>query len=715
MAAGGFYLGLLVEACSDAWFWSVRQLVTVVASHNDLAAVRRDQRGVPSLVLGVGKRHRDRFRLPRPQTERLRQLHVGHHVLGLQLGELLDAPAVDDEVVQLKDLEPGGRLEREAVRHGGGAIVGDGDVMDALEVCRVVEVELGGVQRRGGAQHPRRVDQPAAHLQRGRHELGAGGGAVVPRQRGARARDAPGQLGGEGGPVPVAAAQRANVQRRDAGDVGRGHGRAALHHVRVLGPGAEDVAAGGRDVGLELQVVGRRPAAEDAGLAAGREVRDPGQGRVSRVQGKVGRHVGAGDQRLDDGVAGLGGDHAQEAARVRGAGRDDGPVVVVHEHVLGAQGLQVFLFAHKVAAGRAADERHGSGQVGGSGGVGAAGVVGVAGVEVEGHDGPAVDLGGKCGGRGKVSRLGGVGHAVAGHGQTVGGGGVVACADGCDGQEVRAGVGVACIVGPVGTVVAGRHGHDDALGDEAGCQDGQGVVGPSGQAADAHGDDVGAVAVGAQPGVDDGGHVGARLGRHDLVGEDGGVGRHAHKLVAGARHDARHVGAVPDARRVERVIVGARSLVTPGVAHKIPSAGDLEAGAEATPERGMLVPDAAVDHGDLDALAQDALGVQPVDARGRVHRVVCGGHVVGKRALVQGLVELDALVAPDVGRTVGRRKGGRLLFAGGLDDGAGEDAGRVERLDHLYGAVDRQVARDDALTENGQDDSSHAQHIDLNL
>ncbi len=132
-------------------------------------------------------------------------------------------------------------------------------------------------------------------------------------------------------------------------------------------------------------------------------------------------------------------------------------------------------------------------------------------------------------------------------------------------------------------------------------------------------DDLHAVLVGTlERGNDDVG-AGTALAAEHPVGAERDLGRHTGDAAGAGRlgaHDACHVRAVAVAVIRIRIRHGRRAgggIVV--VADEVVAVGDLVARAEAAAEIGMVVVDAGVDHGDLDALAfQAKLGAGDVHA-----------------------------------------------------------------------------------------------------
>lgn len=280
--------------------------------------------------------------------------------------------------------------------------------MRRLEVRGVVEHELVVLDLGAVVHHLEPVDQPVAHLRHARRERKLGVGPVGPRHARPARYDLLAQRVREPLPVHLAPAKGPDVQRRDARHVRRRHRRPAHDGVVAVEVRAEDVAAGRRDVRLDVQVEGGPPLREDVGLAGVAErVRD----RVLRVQREVGRHGPVRLHEVDDGLPDLRGHQPDQRALVRGPRLRERALVVVEEHVLGAQRGQVALL-HRERAGAAADERDLARQVLRAGGVGLACFGGVRGVEGERHDGPPDDRGREVVGRREVAERRGVGGSA---------------------------------------------------------------------------------------------------------------------------------------------------------------------------------------------------------------------------------------------------------------------------------------------------------------
>jgi hypothetical protein len=192
----------------------------------------------------------------------------------------------------------------------------------------------------------------------------------------------------------------------------------------------------------------------------------------------------------------------------------------------------------------------------------------------------------------------GGGHAdeVAGLGE---GGALVVAVGGGDGEDAGEGGGVGQLLLAGSAVVAGGGDHDGAFVD--GVLDGSlqvraGLEGLGGVLGDV--DDVGAVLDCVVDGVGHGARGAAALGVVLADGDDGGLGGDADEAGAGdgaGGDDAGDLGAVAD-----------------GVVGAVAAGGDVvlaaDVGVDGLPELAVVVVDAGVDDGDLDA---GAAGVLP--------------------------------------------------------------------------------------------------------
>ncbi|QBZ60227.1 hypothetical protein PoMZ_07165 [Pyricularia oryzae] len=632
-------------------------------------------------------------RLARLQREGLGQRDLGRHVARALGHDLLvpgHAGRAEDGRVRVEGLHAGEGRRLEGVGDGGGAAVGHVDLVVALKVVRVVEGEAGEREGAGVVEHLGRVDEPRADLVDGgqRRKVPAALGAVVPGHGLARRDEAHGQLLGEAGAVGRPAAVFADVQRSDAGDVGAAHRGAGLRGVAALEKGGKDLPTGRRDVGLDGQLVGGADAGEGAGHAAVR-VGDAGHA-VAQGQVEVGQHATAAADGLDDALAVLPGDHGDvaDAAGVVGPRDDEGLLVVVKHYVPGAPGLEVPLLDRK-GAGAAAGEHHHAGEVHGVVGERVAGLVGHAGVEADGVEWPVDHLGWR-------PRLAGpVRHLLAALR------GIVAILE--RGYEPRAGNHITlhrCHRDDVDArgstagskrarlaIVASRDGDDDAALHETGCHEGPGV------AADGRRDDVGAVLVRAQKRFDQCVLVRTLVLPKDLVRQQRGLGRDTSNQFILAGDDTSNMRAV--ALVVHGVIVGLLLHKRPVcISNQVVAADDLVPGPKGTPQSRVRIIDTAVHHGDLDALAQDAPGVQLVDARHVVHRDLAHALVAVlpaeldarlRAAADQHLghhgVEHDALAVPGLADAAQGAQAVDVVLVR-LDHGPAKDV-RVEHLEHL--------------------------------
>ncbi|TKW53513.1 hypothetical protein CTA1_12412 [Colletotrichum tanaceti] len=615
----------------------------------------------------------------------------------------------------------GGADVAQVVRDGRGARVGDGEVQLGDEVVRVVEREAGDAEEGGGVGGVVGLDEARALLGDGGQEL-VGPGAVVEL-------DGVG-VGGEqvldGGGVQGLA--DLGDEGHDTGGLGAGHRGSGEDGVGAEGPGVqgEDVASDGAELGLLVGVPVGAPGAEAGDGAAGGGVGGLGEdllglGGVGHLEGDP----GAGGEGLepDGGLGGRGhadGEDLGDAGDGDGAGA--GRVVVEHE-VLGTGGGGVLGLGHK-GAGSSPDEDDLAAQVGRAGRVRVAaegdggGGVGARGPEGQLDAGPVVGL---AGGVGEQAR------GAAGDGEGVldedgRGEGVV---EGGDGRDVPAAGGGGGEEDALVARVTGRDGAGHAGLDDPRDGGGPGLVGPARGAADRGGNDVAAVLVRAVVGGDQDVVADLAIAAKDLweekracqrmiqrkekkevptfvSGHSGitgdGFGNSAQgdtrggskepKGVGLGGDDAGNVGAVAAAVhgvRVGEVVVEA----VVGVADEVGAVADEALRAEAAAEGRVEVVDAGVDDGDLDALAGDAVAVQPVDLGLDVGRE----GVVAELALPQVDVVAALRAGPDdlgLGDAVGA-DGPDVLDRGEAGELGRLGVGRVEVLELDGGALEEGV------------------------
>ena len=437
-----------------------------------------------------------------------------------------------------------------------------------------------------------------------------------------------------------------------AGHIGGGHGGAAhLLVLLALGHG-ENVAAGGGDLGLDVQGGGGAPAGEGGHLAAG------GLVGIHHVVQAVEADLGPGCRQLHELCAGAAADHhGRVLAGAFGGhvgGHLVGGLVVIHDHGGGVahthQIVDLILEGDVLAP---LDQGH-IGLVGQGGQLGENVLEQVTVAELQNGDLPQ---GGPVG----VIALGevrdhaavhgvltaGDGHGFApqigvvhgGHAEGPGIGGGAGHRTGVDDAPV---VGVVIAIGPVGggaAVVTGGHAHHHAvlLGVGQGLLQIVRVVIESGGAAQAQVQDVGPQLHGVLHRPDDVVVIGAAGVAEHLHGKDlsvGGNARHAAVLLVAVGGDnAGDVQAVGDHLIADvllaHIAVAEGDLV--GVILAIAQGGDflghirlgiLQLGVLAHLHIGVGVVHAAVDNGHHDALA----GIAAIFSLPQLHGA---GHVLG--------------------------------------------------------------------------------------
>jgi hypothetical protein len=261
----------------------------------------------------------------------------------------------------------------------------------------------------------------------------------------------------------------------------------SIHIEKGLTYGREDVSTRTGNIRLLLEIVETGPRGENAGLSADIVVNT---NNLLGVAAEVGGDLTALGGGVDDGLAGIGRDHADQAGQaVAGGDGERRRVAVVEEDVLGAKSLQVGLLDDERASATT-NKRNRTLQAGSAGRVGRASIVSNRGIKAQRHNRPVLDAGREVVSGRQVSHGSDVGLAVEVERDVEGRGREVLRLDGSDGEDVLSRGATAAVEGAVGTAVTGGDDDDDTELDKTGSDLGPGVLGPSVGTADGSVDDI---------------------------------------------------------------------------------------------------------------------------------------------------------------------------------------------------------------------------------
>lgn len=540
------------------------------------------------------------------------------------------------------------------------ASVGNLEALEGLDVRGVVEGDAGDAEKGVGVGSIPGLDQTSTLLgDGGKH--GIGRGAIVEEVRVGSGREEVLEDSGVLGATLLHDKGPGGSSKR------AGHGGTGKDSVRAesTGVGGKDHTAGSRDLGLDINLVGRAPrgigAEEASGIGVGEVAKVLGGGlRVSHVDNDLGASL----KGLDPSGAGLRSDHSRALDASDGADIDLGRTsgVVVEDDVLGSLGGSVLSLLDEGAAATT-DESDVLGEVRGVIGESLAAVGGIGSVEVDRPDRKANIGPGAGGTSGKAeSRSGAAGDGVSALAEKSRGNDVVDRADSSDPLAVGSS---GSVEDTLITTVTSRDKAGNALLDDPADDGSPGVLGPTRGTTDGGSDDVRAIIVGLEVSLDEDIVTDITIATEHTVSTEGHIGsgtNDAVGVVGLTSHYTRDMCAVTLAVHwvgIRDGSVGTVEVVT----NQIGTVGDQAASTEAAAEGRMKVVDTSVDNGDLDALASNAGVPELVDL----------GHQVRSEGVLGGITLGDNLL-----------DGAASIVDGVLGDGVAAD--RVHGLDTRHGS-----------------------------
>lgn len=485
----------------------------VGAVEGDVAGVDGETLGVEAL--GGNDKDGDGLLLAGVKSE----LGGGDDEGGLVLDELVGERGGVDRVGIGEGVGGSSAGVAELVGDGLLASVGNLEALEGLDVGGIVEGEAGDAEKGVGVGSIPGLDQTGTLLGNGgKHVVGLG--TVVEEVRVGSGREVVLEDTG------VLLATLLHDKGPGGSSKRAGHGSTGEDSVGAesTGVGGKDHTAGSRDLGLDINLVGRAP----RGVGA-KEARGSGVGEVVEVLGgglrvsHVDNHLGTSLEGLDPGGTGLSSNHSRALDTGNGAdinlGRSSG--IVVENDVLGTLGSSVLGLLDEGAA-TTADESDVLGEIGGVLGESLAAVGSIGSIEVDRPDRKA-DVGPGVGGTGGEAELleGGAGGGVSTLAEKSRGNDVVDRADSSDPLTVGSS---RSVEDTLITAVTSRNKAGNTLLDDPADDSSPRVLGPARSTTDRGSDDVRAIIVGLEVSLNEDIVTDITLATEHTVSTEGHIG-----------------------------------------------------------------------------------------------------------------------------------------------------------------------------------------------